>query len=613
MGEFKVCHVRRGSESCRFRQGNHDLRRHRPYRCSSFFCDSKLFGRISRSPQRSALAIWVWKLNNEMMVKKIFLGLVLFLTFTTTPVLAVTATGCTDTNGQIYSNGDVISVGGVNKECVISTTTGVAAWQTTTKQPTGATGVSYNQFMAGFSATACKNFAECSLPAYDLQQKQELDTSNTALNSYSYTWAQNNAQNLRILITGRIGDSAANGTNMGAINTMAMAIGGLYENKPASTVDYINNIAQNAGFSPVIKPAYAASGIGYSSLTPVLKLWQVIRNIAYLIFSVVFVVIGLMILFRVKIDPKTVISVQNALPKIIFSLILISFSYPLAGFLIDMMYVLIGVILSLANISGLVTDASKFGTNLQNESIFGFVGIGQWWGITTGAASAIQGVVNNLTGPLSLGGITGGVIGALGGLIIAVAILYALVKTWLALLGAYVNILIGVILSPLAMMVEAIPGQSGLGMWLRSMLSNLLAFPLVVALLVFGKAIMDYGTNNQGAMGSQAGFVPPLLGGNNPSSITALIGLGILLMIPKAVNILQDFLKAPPFKYGSAWSEATKWSWEKGPVGWGRGVAIDESTQRFGEYLRTQRNDMPFSQAIRNALSRNKRYTPQGP
>lgn len=544
------------------------------------------------------------------MVKKIVLGLVLFLALTTAPVLAVTATGCTDANGQIYSNGDVVSVGGVNKECVINTTTGVAAWQTTTKQPTGATGVSYNQFMAGFSTTACKNFAECSLPAYDAQQKQELDTSNTALNSYSYAWSQNFIQNFRIAITGRTGESAAGGTNMGAINTMAMAIGGLYQNKPASTVDYINNIAQNAGFSPVIKPAYAAQGIGFTSLTPVLKLWQVIRNIAYLIFSVVFVVIGLMILFRVKIDPKTVISVQNALPKIIFSLILISFSYPLAGFLIDIMYVLIGVILSVANISGLFTNASQFGTNLQNESIFGFVGISQWWGITTGAASAIQGVVNSLTGPLSLGGITGTVIGALGGLIIAVAILYALVKTWLALLGAYVNILIGVILSPMAMMVEAIPGQSGLGMWLRSMLSNLLAFPLVVALLVFGKAIMDYGTNNQGAMGSQQGFVPPLLGGNNPSSITALIGLGILLMIPKAVNILQDFLKAPPFKYGMAWQEAMTWAGTKGPAGVARNVTIDTASQKFGRYLEDEHRDNVISQGIRNYLNRQKRYTP---
>jgi len=50
-----------------------------------------------------------------------------------------------------------------------------------------------------------------------------------------------------------------------------------------------------------------------------------------------------MIMFRVRISPQTVITVQSALPKIIFTLILITFSYAIAGFLIDLMYVVIGI------------------------------------------------------------------------------------------------------------------------------------------------------------------------------------------------------------------------------------------------------------------------------
>src|SRR3989344_8161615 len=395
---------------------------------------------------------------------------------------------------------------------------------------------------------------------------QQQATGNTALQLYQ-VYLINGFTNAgtRMIVGNGLGTAGAtagnpilNFQNNGAIGTMAYAIGGLYENKPASTVDYINNIAQNAGFSSPIRPAYAAGpGIGFTSLTPILKLWQLVRNITYLIFAVIFVVIGLMIILRVKIDPKTVISIQTALPQIIWSLVLITFSYPIAGFLIDIMYVLIGVILSVVSAGGLIKDVSSLSNNLQNESIFGFVGLGNWWSLTKMSGSAIQNIVNDLLGVLNLGGSVGSIIGALVGLIIAIAILYALVRTWFFLLGAYVNILIGVIFSPLAMLGEAIPGVSGLGLWLRAMLSNLLAFPLVVVLLVFGQSIMEYGTQNVRALGSENGFIPPLVGGNNPAAITALIGLGILLMIPKAVYILQDLLKSPPFKYGMALSEST--------------------------------------------------------
>jgi len=49
-------------------------------------------------------------------------------------------------------------------------------------------------------------------------------------------------------------------------------------------------------------------------------------------------------MFRAKINPQTVISVENSLPKIVVALLLITFSFPIAGFLIDLTYISIGII-----------------------------------------------------------------------------------------------------------------------------------------------------------------------------------------------------------------------------------------------------------------------------
>ncbi len=292
------------------------------------------------------------------------------------------------------------------------------------------------------------------------------------------------------------------------------------------------------------------------------------RNLAYLVFAVIFVVIGLMIMLRVKIDPKTVVSVQSALPKIFLSLILITFSYPIAGFMIDLMYVSIGVIISIFAGMG-ITGFTPDGNSLAKETIFGYVGLGTWWNLTTASGEAIADVIGTLTGNSGFSGILGVTGGAIGGLIVAVMILYALFKTWLMLLGCYINILAGVILSPLAMLGEAVPGMGGFGTWLRTMISNLAVFPLVITLLLFGQALQASVAGKYGAWGetTSQNFVPPLVGGVNANAYMALLGLGVLLMIPKAGEMLQEWLKSPPFKYGMAWGEAAGWAYSPYPGG----------------------------------------------
>ncbi len=147
--------------------------------------------------------------------------------------------------------------------------------------------------------------------------------------------------------TGKIGFVKNGG---GAIGVMTNMITMLYT-PPLHTGDYFQYLAQNFGFA---KNTYAinsggisinqgttttsSTGIGFRGLFPLLPLWSTFRNIVYMLFVLVFVIIGIAIMLRVRIDPRTIMTIQNQIPKIIVGIILITFSFAIAGFLIDMMY-----------------------------------------------------------------------------------------------------------------------------------------------------------------------------------------------------------------------------------------------------------------------------------
>ena len=152
--------------------------------------------------------------------------------------------------------------------------------------------------------------------------------------------------------TGKIGFLPAGnmekGEIGGAIGGMNNMITMLYT-PPLRTSDYFQYLAQNFG---VVKSAHAQTGTGFDSLKPLQKLWAAFRNIVYLIFVIVFVVIGLAIMLRIKIDPRTVMTIQNQIPKIIIGILLVTFSFAIAGFLVDMMWVMTYLVF------GIIADAN---------------------------------------------------------------------------------------------------------------------------------------------------------------------------------------------------------------------------------------------------------------
>ena len=199
--------------------------------------------------------------------------------------------------------------------------------------------------------------------------------------------------------TGKIGYVEGGG---GAIGVAGKMIAMLYT-PPLHTGDYFKYLASNFG---IVKSAHAQAAAGFEGLQPIQSLWVAFRNVVYLLFVIIFIVIGLAIMLRVRIDPRTVMTIQNQIPKIIIGILLVTFSFAIAGFLIDLMYVTI--FLSYELISGALPAGTVSGLNplsLQGATPFAAAsGIGGIFGIAHNAANSAKDVIQSLLGISSCSG-----------------------------------------------------------------------------------------------------------------------------------------------------------------------------------------------------------------
>lgn len=416
--------------------------------------------------------------------------------------------------------------------------------------------------------------------------------------------------------------------NGGALGMMGGLIAFTY-NIPASSGQYVRYLADNFGITQNASAVFVdpdicvdnpslceddtpsnwgfGTGNGFNGLTPLLVIWTTMRNLVYLLFVVVFIVLGLGIMFRIQIDPRAVLSIQNQLPKVVIALVLVTFSYAIAGFLVDMMYLSLFLIISifqtpgletsttlatnpinatggLGGVGGIAFDASKgIATTMTSifDGAFGnfFKGIiNMVFGFLSGAGAVgagIGGTIGSiLPGPgnvvgLAVGGLIGGavggiatqfgyspgpepftiVVGAIAWLIIIIALMSALFRLWFTLLKTYVFILIDITFAPIWIAFGLFPGSSmTFGNWIRSLVSNLAAFPLVLVLFSLGKMLQDGFSQSE-----SSAFVPPYVGDPGEMSVFgSLIGMGMILLAPEAVNMTKAALKSPEFKLTSS-------------------------------------------------------------
>ncbi len=325
-------------------------------------------------------------------------------------------------------------------------------------------------------------------------------------------------------------------TSGGALGATTNIIGLLYQNPPVRTADYLASVGQSLG---IVKEAQAqVVGSGAAVLNPILTLWQTSRNIAYVLMIIIFLIIGMMVMFRNKINPQTVITAQAALPGLVIGLIMITFSYFLAGLISDTAFIGTNVVgYYFASAQGKTNDPERINLTKRLENYSVFAVFGKLTGIVSReqATNALQDAYDELpdntkefvgwfaaflafqlVGPIgaSFGpaaavagpalGLVSGLIAGSGpvqtlGLFLSFAaifiLVYAMLRLLLRLITSYLTIIFLTIIAPFQFLFASLPGRQGFATdWIMNLLGNILIFPAVIAVLYFVAFILGHPT-----------------------------------------------------------------------------------------------------------------------
>jgi len=359
----------------------------------------------------------------------------------------------------------------------------------------------------------------------------------------------------------------------GLSGTASNTIASIYSNPPASGIQYFAQMKDN--FLGI--PAAYAQGVGFQGLQPLLPVWRAFRNVVYILSSLIFIVIGIMIMLRVKISPQAVINVQNAIPKLITALILVTFSYAIAGLIIDLMYVVQSVVLatvftglgkslatsllnpSTPNVSTSFANLSNFNwgsvffLSIKNIPILVFSSIGAIIGAIVGFFVGIPvPVVGNVIGAIAGAGIGG----LLFALIVGIMVLFLVVKFLFGLLKCYVTLIFKIVIAPLEIGMGAFPNSKlGFGSWIMDVLANIAVFPVSLIFLVLVNVI------SESSAGPPTLWSPSIInfGGLTSGAVPALIALAGLMLLAKLPEMIPEFIfMIKPSPWGQAIGENMK-------------------------------------------------------
>jgi len=336
----------------------------------------------------------------------------------------------------------------------------------------------------------------------------------------------------------------------------------LYNNELSGTGYLLRKISKLTSL-----PEAKAQGFGYTSGgAAVQRLWQATRNMSYGLLIIIIIAFALMIMFRVKISPQAVITVQSALPKVVIGLVLITFSYAIAGFLIDLMYVVIGIISSIIKAFGLVDsgysaiDLFKDLTSDRNVLVL------SWHYVLMFLLGTIATIFS--------AGFFGGLLLILFLFVVLIATIFNSFKILWLMIKTYASIILSIVTAPLQILIGIVsPIGGGFGQWAKNFIANLAVYPTVGVMffLAFFFAVQATGGSTVGdflaraapfqisprALESTTNWDPPLTWGTNSGRfLWMLASFSIYMMIPKVADIIKSMIEGKPFAYGTAIGEA---------------------------------------------------------
>ncbi len=360
---------------------------------------------------------------------------------------------------------------------------------------------------------------------------------------------------------------------------------------PASSIYWAHNSLEKAQLIPKsYAQSQAVPGIGLASLQMVYKLWENVRNLSFILIVLVLITIGFMIMFRMKMNPQTVISVENALPKIITTLILITFSYPIVGLLIDLVYISLPIIrdvfsetmppqevgeinnifqqfTSSFNVPfSIVFDRKNFGMYIETlATILGgrIFGASYEWSfpiaiffqmsiyflliiLVNPIADFITKMIGNLKASLVVAELDLAKIFIFVGLLLLFSILIPFLivffgmlliafRIFFTLISCLINLIIYIVLAPVYLLLEAIPGKSSFSSWIKNILGNLIVIPGFLFLILLAKTMYYNITYTDTPL-----LYPGLSIISANKAMAPIIATYIFLMIPDLLKVIKQ-------------------------------------------------------------------------
>jgi len=307
---------------------------------------------------------------------------------------------------------------------------------------------------------------------------------------------------------------------------------------------------------------------GYKSLqnSGIDGLWGRALNLAYVFFVLALIIAGFMIMFRHKLGGQTVVTIGNVLPRVVISVVLATFSFAIAGLVIDLAGIMNGIVKYLLALdsdklsgtygivqlmSGIVGgDGTFLGTvKSLGETVLQFGLFGIW------EEKSFLGIVNLTVKIISMF-IPGAreatvMMGALGLFLVLIAlgvILFGAIKLIIVLFKSWFMILMTVVLGPLQIMLGAIPGNDKMiKNWFTALLRHTMVFPVVLFIINLPNVF-----ENEGLFGKDNNLVVnlPQKLVNNPGAsgwLTKQVDVARLAEIFLRVFVVFIAAQAPKF------------------------------------------------------------------
>jgi hypothetical protein len=243
------------------------------------------------------------------------------------------------------------------------------------------------------------------------------------------------------------------------------------------------------------------------------------------------------------------VSIGNTIPSVIVSLILVTFSFAIAGIIIDFGGVVISLMYSI--FQGQSVSIGDFG------SLFGimFRGMGaQYAEVVSGDfSSALSGFSTNIVSGW-LGVLWAiwkteimGLLGILAAIIGAGIVFVGAIKLLIVLYKAYFELLLNVILGPIKIMIGTLPGQESMKTnWFTGIIRNVLVFPIAYFIVNIPIFLMQSSEIVLGIPDKLTGNT--LEGATSTTSISSEGGyIGLIISFVLRVFVLYYACQAPKF------------------------------------------------------------------